>query len=217
MDCKNYWDITELSAERIELLKYLLKEEGIEFIQAQTICPRDKNNELLLSFAQQRLWFLEQFEPGNSTYHMPVAYRLKGSLNITALEQSLKQIVQRHEVLRTTFPSVDGQPSQALITHRALILPITDIRDHSETEKEAIALEIANHQTQQPFNLASDSLFRIKLLCFSDQEHILILNFHHIIFDGWSFNIFFQELETLYAAFSKGLPSPLPELPLAND
>lgn len=167
-----------------------------------------------LSFAQTRLWFLDQLEPGHSTYNASATYRLTGGLNIAALEQSLKAIVHRHEVLRTTFPSVNGQPSQAITTHRALILPIIDLQEHSETERVAIAQQIATEEAQQHFNLATDPLFRAKFLRLSDQEHILLLNFHHIIFDAWSFDIFFRELAALYTAFSNGQSSPLPELPI---
>ena len=183
-------------------------------IPREPITSIPKERECSLSFAQARLWFLDQLEPDSNFYDIPAHYRLIGLLNITVLEQSLNEIVLRHEVLRTTFPSVDGQPIQAITQNIALTLPIIDLQKHPETEKEAISQQIATEEAQQPFALATGPLFRAQLLRLSDQEHLLLLNFHHIIFDGWSFNIFFQELTALYTAFSTDQPSPLPKLPV---
>jgi aspartate racemase len=126
----------------------------------------------------------------------------------------LDEIVRRHEILRTTFPAVDGQPSQAIASSIALTLPITDLREHPETEREVIAQQLATEEAKQPFDLAGDSLFRIKLFRLAEEEYVLFLNMHHIISDGWSFEVFFQELAAFYTAFSTDKPSPLPELPI---
>ncbi|NCR76516.1 MAG: amino acid adenylation domain-containing protein [Microcystis aeruginosa K13-06] len=193
--------------ERIEAAR----REGLG-LQAPPILPRTSNENLPLSFAQQRLWFLDQLEQGNSTYNIPVAYRLTGVLNIVALERSLKEIVQRHEVLRTIFPSVDGQPSQAFAPNIALTLPITDLREHPRPDREALAQQIATAEAQKLFNLATGPLFRAQLLHLAEADDVLLLNMHHIVSDGWSFNVFFQELTALYRAFSKGQSPPLPEL-----
>jgi aspartate racemase len=143
---------------------------------------------------------------------MPTAYRLTGQLNITALEQSLNEIIRRHEVLRTTFPSVDRQPSQAIASTITLTLPLIDLRDHPE--KETLTQQLANEEAQRPFNLATEPLFRVQLLRLAETEYVLLLNMHHIVSDGWSFNVFFQELAALYTAFSTNKPSPLPSLPI---
>ena len=126
----------------------------------------------------------------------------------------MDEIVRRHEILRTTFPAVDGQPSQAIASSIALTLPITDLREHPETEREVIAQQLATEEAKQPFDLAGDSLFRIKLFRLAEEEYVLFLNMHHIISDGWSFEVFFQELAAFYTAFSTDKPSPLPELPI---
>ena len=213
----------ELKQRKVEIMAFLHQANTATNANLPPILPASRDKDLPLSFAQTRLWFLDQLEPGSSTYNMPAAYRLTGSLNIAALEQSLSEIVQRHEVLRTTFPSVDGQPSQAIAPHQAFTLPIIDLREHSDTEKgaicetqqrNAIAQQIATEEAQQPFALATGPLFRAKLLRLNEAESVLLLNMHHIVSDGWSFDVFFQELTALYTAFSNGQPSPLPSLPI---
>ena len=204
----------KLSPQKRVLLNLLLAEQEDLDPSFFPLLPVSRESHLLLSFAQQRLWFLNQLEPNSSAYNIPDAYSLTGILNITALEQSLNQILHRHEVLRTTFPSLDGQPSQAITPSIALTLQIIDLGEHPEIEKDAIAQQIVTREAQQPFNLAQEPLFRVKLLRLTEAEYVLLLNMHHIISDGWSFNIFFQELTALYTAFSNGQTSPLPELPI---
>ncbi|MGK7878448.1 MAG: amino acid adenylation domain-containing protein, partial [Xenococcaceae cyanobacterium] len=204
----------ELKERKAEILTFLHNANTATHSNLSPILPVPQDKDLPLSFAQQRLWFLGQLEPGSSAYNMPAVYRLTGQLNITVLEQSLNEIIRRHEVLRTTFPAVDGQPSQAIAPSVTLTLPTIDLREHPETEREAIAQQLANEEAQQPFNLATGPLFRVKPLRLAGAEYVLLLNMHHIISDGWSFDIFFRELEALYTAFSNDQPSPLPELPI---
>ncbi|MBI5302089.1 MAG: amino acid adenylation domain-containing protein [Chloroflexi bacterium] len=166
------------------------------------------------SFGQQRLWFLDQFEPNSPFYNIPSAARLKGQLNIATLERALNEIVRRHEILRTTFAAIDGQPMQIIKPRLTLTLPLDDLLDWSVSEREAEAMRRANDEARLPFDLTRGPLVRVRLLRLADDEHLILLTMHHIISDGWSMAVLIGELGALYAAFSMGLPSPLPELPI---
>ena len=169
---------------------------------------------MLLSFAQTRLWFLEQLEPGSSAYNIPAAVRLTGSLHVAVLEKSLNEIVQRHEALRTTFGMVNGEPIQVIAPVLALTLQWVDLRELPEAQQEAEVERLATEEAQQPFDLAMGPLLRAKLLHLGEAEHVLLLTMHHIISDGWSVGVLIRELAALYQAFSTGKPSPLPQLPI---
>ncbi|MEH2003485.1 MAG: amino acid adenylation domain-containing protein [Nostoc sp.] len=173
-----------------------------------------RGEDLPLSFAQERLWFLAQFETGTTAYNMSAAFHLTGLLNVTALEQSLVEIVNRHEILRTIFPVVDGQPRQVIAEKVAWKLPIINLQEIPSQQREAEAQRYATQQTQQPFDLAQGPLWHFQLLRLAAYSHVLHLNVHHIIFDQWSQGLFLQELATLYEAFLNGEPSPLPQLPI---
>jgi amino acid adenylation domain-containing protein len=214
MDTNTYPDVTGLSAERLELLTYLLEEEGIELPQTHTIAPRGNLDELPLSFAQRRLWFLAQLEPESPVYNIPAAYRLSGTLNVTALERSLSEIVRRHDTLRTTFHARDGQPFQLVSPHRPLVLPVDDLRGLPDADKETRAMQLATEDAHRPFDLAQGPLFRATLVRLTAEESVFLVNMHHIVSDAWSMGVFFRELSTLYVAFSTGKPSPLRELPI---
>jgi amino acid adenylation domain-containing protein len=166
------------------------------------------------SFAQQRLWFLAEFEPESPAYSIPAAYRLSGPLNVPLLAQSLNAIVRRHEALRTTFAAVDGQPLQVVAPHRPLTLPVVDLRGLPDGAKEDQAMRLATEDVRSPFDLAHGPLFRATLVQLAEEEYVLLLNMHHIVSDGWSMGVLIQELTALYKAFSAGNPSPLPELPI---
>ena len=172
--------------------------------------PVFREGNLPLSYAQQRLWFLAQLEPDSPAYNIPFAYRLQGNLNVNALEQSLQEIVHRHEALRTNFLEIDGQPTQ--IIREAIAWQLTVIDLQHLLEPEAQAQQIANRGTKQPFNLAKDSLLRAQLLILGEREHILLLTMHHIISDGWSMGLLWSELISLYQAFNNGQDSPLSPL-----
>jgi len=183
-------------------------------LQAPAILPVPRDGDLLLSFAQQRLWFIDQLEPGNSAYNFPAAVRLKGPLNVVALEQSVNEIVKRHEALRTTFATVDGRPVQVIASTLTVRPPVVNLQELSESEREAEVRRLVIEEAQRPFNLARGPLLRITLLRLAEEEHVGLLTMHHIVSDGWSTGILIRELALLYEAFSCGRSSPLPELPI---
>lgn len=167
-----------------------------------------------LSYAQQRLWYLDQLETHNTTYNIFDAVRIIGSLDISALEQSLNGIIRRHEILRTNFVLENGQPIQVIAPSRNLKLNVIDLSQLSEIEREQKAHNSVNKEAEQPFNLTTDPLLRVTLLRLADTEYLLLLTTHHIISDGWSTGILIQEIVLLYQAFSLNQPSLLPELPI---
>ena len=204
----------EIGTKKPEILAFL-KEAKTPFSSVESaIIPVSRDKDLPLSFAQQRLWFLHQLSPESHSYNMLEALRLDGSPNIAALSQSLNELVRRHEILRTSFPTVDGKPIQLIAPPTALNLPIHDLQGLSADEQTDRIREMAKSIASQPFDLAVGPLIEFTLLQLSEQEYVLLLKMHHIIYDGWSLSIFFGELSQLYAAFSQGLPSPLPELPI---
>jgi len=183
-------------------------------LQAPPIVPVPRYGELPLSFAQQRLWFIDQLDPGNSVYNFPAAVRLKGPLNVVALKQSLDEIVRRHEALRTTFIAVDGRPAQVIAPSLTLTLPIIDLRDLPDTEREAEVQRLATTEAQRPFDLAHGPLVRATVLRLGENQHVGLLTMHHIVSDGWSTGILIREMAVLYEGFCSGKPTTLPELPI---
>lgn len=177
--------------------------------------PRN-TKELPISLTQLEFWILAQLHPGLPVYNIPLAYRLTGLLNVTALVQSLVEIVRRHETLRTTFAIADRQVVQKIAQQPILPFSAVDLRKLSEskTERKALAQKFITEEKNQPFDLEQEPLLRIKLLRLSDAEHLLIITIHHLVCDGWSVDVFLQELTKLYAAFCHGQPSPLPDLPI---
>ncbi len=166
------------------------------------------------SFAQQRLWFLNQLAPGNPFYNVSTALCLTGSLNLTALEQAFNEIVQRHETLRTTFTLLEGELVQIIAPILSLSIPKIDLQNLSQTQQEIAALQLITDAAQSPFDLGAGPLFKVTLLQLGETEHILLLNLHHIVADGWSMGVLIRELGTLYTAFVKNERSPLAALPL---
>jgi amino acid adenylation domain-containing protein len=183
-------------------------------LQVPPLQPVPRDNALPLSYAQQRLWFLEHLEPSRAAYNLPLACRFTGVLNVSALEQSLGEMVRRHDILRTTFPSVDGLPVQAIVPDLALPLRVVDLQALPLTAREAAAQHLATEAARCPFDLAHGPLVRATLLRLSSEDHVLLLILHHIIFDGWSAEVFWRELAALYTAICTGLPISLPALPL---
>jgi amino acid adenylation domain-containing protein len=169
---------------------------------------------LPLSFAQQQMWLLSQLEPNNPFYSELEALRLKGSLNVVALEQSINKIIQRHEALRTNFVTVDGQPVQVIATSLTLKMSVVDLTDLPSSEREVSAHRLATAQAQQPFDLTTDPLIQATLLKQKDTEHILLLKIHHIVWDGWSTGVFVRELAAFYTSFCNDLSFELPSLPI---
>ncbi|HLK61110.1 MAG TPA: amino acid adenylation domain-containing protein, partial [Chthonomonadaceae bacterium] len=173
-----------------------------------------REGRLPLSFAQQRLWFLDQFDPNKSVYTIPMALRLSGSLDIQALQSSFDALRQRHETLRTVFAMVDGEPCQVIQPYAPVALALTDLAALEPELRAHEAQRLIAQEAQRPFSLAEGPLFRASLLRLGEEEHILLLTLHHIISDGWSQGVLIRELTALYNAFAAGRPSPLPELPI---
>ncbi|QSQ23762.1 amino acid adenylation domain-containing protein [Pyxidicoccus parkwayensis] len=169
---------------------------------------------LPMSFAQQRLWFMDQLEPGTALYNIPSALRLRGPLNTTALERAFTELVRRHESLRTTFQSHQEQPTQVVSPPAPFTLTRVDLGARPAAERETEARRLIQEEVLRPFDLSRGPLLRTTLLRLSDTEHVLVLVMHHIISDGWSMSVLVQEMAALYAAFSQGQPSPLPALPV---
>ena len=168
------------------------------------------------SFAQARLWFIDQLVPGNAFYNVPTALRLTGALNLSALEQTFKEIVRRHETLRTRFAVVEGELVQAIATASSLniSLPVIDLQQLHKTERDRYAQQLVSQEYQLPFNLATGPLIRVLLLQLDQTEYILLLTLHHIVSDDWSIGVLIRELKAIYTAFALKKPSPLPELVL---
>ncbi len=177
-----------------------------------TLQPVPREGPLPLSFAQQRFWLLDQLEPGSITYLLPLAIRLCGPLDMEALLRSLQAIVERHETLRTSMLTVNGEPRQSITHSLDLQVPLVDLSQLAPSESEAQAHQFILQELEKPIDLASKQLLRATLLRLSPNEHILLLTFHSIISDGWSMDVFMRELSSLYQAFTQQQPSPL--LPL---
>src|SRR5688572_492662 len=203
---------TQLSAAKRALLEKRLAGRVSREADEQTIRPSPRNGPVPLSFAQQRLWFLDQLEPGLVAYNIPAAVRLIGKLDVAVLNWSLNEIVRRHESLRTTFDSVAGQPVQIIAPTLELSIRIVDLTDLPDEVREREAMRHSQEEAAQPFDLVHGPLVRAVLLRLRNEEHVLILTMHHIISDGWSQGVLKMELGALYEAGVKGERSPLPEL-----
>jgi len=194
-----------------QLARYI---EQMRQVEVAAIAPTRRDRALPLSFAQERLWLLDQMQPGNPAYNIPAAVRLLGLLDRAALERSLKAILQRHEALRTNFSLVAGEPMQVISPTATLTLLTTDLRSLPDQQREcqmqaAIAIDI-----QKQFDLERDLLVRTHLFQLSDTESVLLVVIHHAVADGWSLGVFFRELAALYGALTAGRPSPLSPLPI---
>ena len=166
------------------------------------------------SCAQRSLWFLDQLAPGSSLYNLHIGTRLRTTIDVSALERSINEIVRRHESLRTAFKVIDGEPMQVVAPRLQLRLPVTDLRHLPEAEREEEALRIANDQAQTQFDISKWPLLRASLLVLADEDNIFLLTMHHIVCDFWSLELFQEELSIFYEAFCSGRLSPLPELPI---
>src|SRR6185295_8451613 len=163
-----------------------------------------------LSFAQERLWFLEQLEPETAIYNVPVALRLSGPLNLAVLEETLTEIVRRHETLRTSFPQENGTPYQEIQAAREVKVAVLDLSGAEDGE--ARARELLAAEARQPFDLASGPLFRVRVIQLAAEEHLLLFTMHHIISDGWSIGVLTREVVALYESCLHFAPAPLTDL-----
>ncbi|MFP2903282.1 condensation domain-containing protein, partial [Corallococcus sp. 4LFB] len=167
-----------------------------------------------LSFAQQRLWLIDQLEPGTATYNMPVALRLSGALDVESLRRGLEALMHRHEALRTTFRDTPEGPVQLIAPPSALTLDLTDLRSLPHEERQAEARHRATAEALRPFALTTGPLVRAALLVLEEQEHLLLLTIHHIVSDGWSLGVLVREVAELYRAFASGQAPALTPLRL---
>jgi len=206
----------DLSPEKLALLVLRLKKKRAAEAppgKAGGVTRRPGSDPAPLSFGQQRLWLLDRLEPGSTAYNMPSPIRLRGRLDRSALERALGEIVRRHESLRTTFAEREDEPVQVILPPGSFHLPLTDLAgipgEIRAVEERRLLIE-----DKQPFDLERGPLFRAALVRLAPEEHLLLLDMHHIVSDGWSFGVFYREMGALYSAFMEGRPSPLPELPV---
>ncbi|MDQ1350349.1 MAG: hypothetical protein QG657_650 [Acidobacteriota bacterium] len=195
-----------------KLFEELLKKKGIQTLGGPVLKKRDDPGPFKLSFAQRRIWFLQQFDPGSAAYNDPTALRIKGPLNISTLELTLNEIVRRHRVIQMNFPAKEGQPTQVFKKIEHLIITVLDLQTGTDVEKQI--RDFVNHFSRQPFDLADAPLIRAGLLRIATDDYALVVSIHHIVMDGWSKGIMLKELISLYEAFNQGKPSPLGELPI---
>ena len=206
--------IASLSPQQRAVFEQRLKQQGLSPLKVQTIPRRPPSAPLRLSFAQQRLWVLDQLEPGNPFYNDTRAVRLNGALDVLALAQSLNAVVRRHEALRTAFVLVEDEPRQLIAPSLVLGLPVVDMQRLPAPRWEAAVGRVATDRNQQPFDLSRMPLLRTTLVRLNAQAHVLLVTLHHIVSDGWSTDVLIQEVATLYEAFATGRASPLPEPPI---
>ncbi len=204
---------TQIQEHKEGIIAFLLQAQDTAPHTSIPSAPRDAP--LPLSFAQQRLWFLDQLGSG-AAYNMPVALKLQGHLDVVALQQTLNDVIGRHESLRTTFTmtSEDGEAHQVTRTETAVDLPVIDLSYLPVERRESEVKQQAQDEAMRGFDLTSELMLCAKLLKLEEQSHVLLLTLHHIASDGWSIGVLVRELAALYDAFSQGKPSPLPPLPI---
>jgi amino acid adenylation domain-containing protein len=201
-----------LSPEKRALLEQL--KSSIRSTPRAGIPPRPPAGRPPLSFAQRRLWFLNQMVPGSPAYNVPMSFRLGGHLRHEILERAVAEIVRRHETLRTTLPSENGEPWQEIAAHATVPIELVDLSGEPAPARETALERLVGAAARRPFDLAAGPLLRVTLFRLEPELHVVLLNAHHVIVDGWSLGLFWHELLTLYDAFAAGRPSPLAEPPI---
>ena len=215
MQKQNVEEARSFSNEDLDLVAYLLTRDGVEFEEPPAIPRRARGVPVPLSFTQQRLWFLDQLQPGSPVYNLPTAMRVRGKLDIEALRKTFTEIVRRHEVLRTTFRTIDGNPQQIVASATEEVsFPAVDLSESSVDARESEARRLMREEVIHPFDLSTGPLMRTLLIRLTDDEHVVIVTLHHTISDGWSSTVLVREIGLLYQQFSTGRPSGLAELPL---
>jgi condensation domain-containing protein len=205
--------IGKLSPEKRALLERGLMRRR-EAIPTAVIPRRGEDGPCVLSFSQQRLWFLDQWAPGDPAYNAVIALRAQGSLDVERLRRALVVVIERHEALRTVFRPVEGAPRQVVLGEWSFELPVFDLRPLAPADREREMLRIAREQARRRFDLAADLMLRVCAIRIGEHEHVLLALEHHIAFDGWSDSQLFAELGELYRAESEGREPELPELPI---
>ncbi len=203
-----------LSPEKRKLLAARLGNAAAAGTRSQRIPRISHHSEARLSFAQERMWFLYQLDPFSPVYHRPSNLRLRGPLNVRALERAWNAIVERHEVLGTCFSSRDGRPEQRMSEIQPWLLEQVDLSGLPPDQREFEARRLAVAEGCRPFNLERGPVVRARLVRLGEHDHVLLRTFHHIVFDGWSDDIFNRELATSYGSFAAGAATSVPELPL---
>ena len=194
-------------AEAVEKARGLGVERG-------PIEPAPREGELPLSYAQQRLWFIDQLEPGSAAYNIPSSCEVERNAQCSGPGQIFSEIVRRHEALRTSFPTVDGKPAQRIAEASPVPLPIVDLSGLSPKPAGRTAERLGREEAARPFDLARGPLLRTALIRQSADEHVALQTMHHVVSDGWSMGVLNREVRRLYRAYSEGRPSPLDELPV---
>lgn len=205
--------VFEFSTPR-ELAARILEAQRFASAQVPPIVPAERKGRLPLSYAQQRLWFLDQLERGNAAYNMILGLRLQGKTKVAALKWSLNEIVKRHEILRSRFPEVEGNAVLEILEELPLAVEQEDFSCFPEQEQQKLVQQSLEEEAVRPFDLTSGPLLRASLLYLSAEEHVLIVSVHHIVCDGWSFGIMVKEFSTLYRAATRGEKSTLPAMPV---
>ncbi len=205
--------LSALTPQQRAVLEARLQKRISDSPAPQTIRMRDSKS-APMSIDQERIWFLEQLQPGNSAYNVHRTRELRMTPNLAVLERSVNEIIRRHEVLRTTIDVTDGVPVQIITPELSIRIPIVDISLLPPDARRTKALQLLKEAGNRVFDLAKGPLLYVSLLQLAEQDYVLIMTMHHIVMDRWSFDVFEQELATLYQAYSLGQPSPLPELPM---
>ncbi|NOK62225.1 MAG: amino acid adenylation domain-containing protein [Chloroflexi bacterium AL-W] len=205
---------TELVSRKEDIMRFVRKAAQTPNTTTSPILVALRDTPLPLSFAQQRLWFIERLSPGLSGYHIPVIVRLNGKLDVQALEQSFLTIINRHELLRTTFHEVAGQPIQIIAPNALWSQTIIDLSAYAAHVRETVARQQIIGVIRQPFDLSEGPLLRMLLIRLDPRDHVLVLTLHHIIVDAWSLDVLVRELTVCYTAFMRGEAVVLPDLPI---
>nr|WP_277883326.1 amino acid adenylation domain-containing protein [Nostoc flagelliforme] len=202
-----------LAKNKAELI-LLLHEKNAASDTDLPLIKTERPQNLPLSFAQERLWLLNQLEPDSPFYNEQIVLKLHGQLNVVALEQSLNKIIERHEALRTNFHTINEQPIQVIADSLTLNVPVVDLTELPKSEREIACQQLATTEAAQPFNLASSPLIRACVVKLKELEYAFVLTVHHILVDGWSTGVLMRELATIYSALCNNLSPELPELPI---
>lgn len=209
-------DLSAFSPEKRKLLEQLLAKKGVQRRAGGGSIPKRAADAepARLSFLQEGLWFLDALDPGKATYNIPCATRMRGALDVPALERAFGEMLARHESLRTVFPERDGVPVQVVQPAEPFHLELEDLTGLAAAAREERALARATEEAHTPFDLEHGPIFRAALLKLGAQEHVLVFGLHHIVGDGWSMGVITREFTGLYEAFAAGRTSPLQPLPI---
>jgi len=201
-------------AKRLLIEKYLRGDIATTEELLSVIPRRDSQTKPQLSFAQERLWFIDQLMPGSAAFNVPMAVKLSGSISLAALQRAIDEVVRRHESLRTTFVTTDGAPTVVVAQQCDTRIAVVDLSSFAATIRETETNRLVEQEIRRPFDLSCGPLIRAKLIQCGPEESVLVVTMHHIVSDGWSLLLLFKELSTLYDSFDQNIGSPLQPLPI---